>query len=146
MIEGGSVRPVQATARRIGTWFALAALAVAVNVGCAYSASPRSACANDVLHDWTQGTLDSSYPADCYEAALDALPEDLRAYTTAADDISRVAISATREATARELTSTPVANESMSAVPLPVLFLGAFVGVLVASGLVASIVRRRRAR
>ena len=146
MVEGGSVRPVQATARRIGTWLALAMLAVAIGAGCAYPASGRPACAEDVLRDWTAGALRATYTADCYEAALDALPEDLRAYTTAADDISRVAITATRQASARELTSAPVANENIRAVPLTVVLMTVFVIVVVAGGFVASIVRRRRAR
>lgn len=146
MVEGGSARPVQATARRVGTWFAIAAIAVAVGAGCAYPATERPACVDEILEDWTKGTLDATYPADCYDAAIDALPEDLRAYTTAADDISRVAITATREAPARKLTSAPVATESMRAVPLAVVLMAAFVSVLVASGLTASIVRRRRGR
>ena len=127
-------------------WLALAALAVATGAGCAYSASARPACADDVLRDWTAGTLDASYPADCYEAAIHALPEDLRAYTTAADDIALVAISATREASTRELAGAPVADESVRSVPLTVVLMAVFMIVLVASGLAASIVRRRRAR
>jgi hypothetical protein len=99
-----------------------------------------------VLRDWTRGTLDATYPADCYHAAIDALPEDLRAYTTAADDISRVAIAATREAAPRELAAAPVADESVRAFPVTVVVLSVFVVALVSSGVVASLVGRGRPR
>jgi hypothetical protein len=42
-----------------------------------------------VLSDWADGRIDRAYPDPCYEAAIDTMPEDLRAYSTAKDDISR---------------------------------------------------------
>jgi hypothetical protein len=33
--------------------------------------------------------IDDTYPDSCYLAAIDVLPEDVRAYTSAKDDISR---------------------------------------------------------
>ena len=33
--------------------------------------------------------IDETYPGPCYQAAIDDLPEDVRAYTTAKDDIAR---------------------------------------------------------
>jgi hypothetical protein len=122
-------------------------LLVAVAAGCAYPSVARPACADAVLDDWTKGTLDSTYPADCYDAAIDALPEDLRSYTTAADDISRAAMAASREAApTRQLASAPVERESVSGFPFAVVLLAATVTLLVASGLGASLIRRRRAR
>ncbi|HEX4747546.1 MAG TPA: hypothetical protein VFU99_11775 [Gaiellaceae bacterium] len=42
------------------------------------------------MSDWADdGSIGRTYPAPCYQAALETLPEDLRAYTTAAEDIAR---------------------------------------------------------
>jgi hypothetical protein len=46
-------------------------------------------CADTLLTDWYDGALDGTYEPQCYRDALDALPEDVRVYTTAVDDISR---------------------------------------------------------
>jgi hypothetical protein len=147
MVEGGSVRPLQATVRRRGVELAIAAIVFAVVAGCAYPSSARSECADAILDDWTKGTLRSTFPLDCYDAAIDALPEDLRAYTTAADDISRAAIAASREdPTSRRLTAAPGANESVRAFPSTVAVFGVLVTLIAASGLAASLLRRRRAR
>lgn len=135
---------------------ALAAAVLMVATGCTYPGLARPACADAVLDDWTKGTLDAAYPADCYEAAIDALPEDLRAYTTAADDISRAAITANRmsarvtterdSSQARQVAAAPTESDGMRAFPVQVLLLVVLVTVLVASGLAASVIRRRRAR
>ena len=55
-------------------------------------ASPASAktCAETLIDDWADNAqIDRKYPVDCYRAAIQALPEDLRAYSSAADDIRR---------------------------------------------------------
>ena len=115
----------------------------------------RPACAEAVLDDWTRGTLDSQYSPECYEAAIDALPEDLRAYTTAADDIRRAEITASRAANAsapagdlssRRLASESAAGDPLRAFPTEVAVLAALIAVLGAGGAAAALVRRRRAR
>jgi hypothetical protein len=66
--------------------------AVAVLSGCgAFGGQPQAerACGRTVLTDWADGRIDRTYPDPCYEAAIDVMPEDLRAYSTAKDDISR---------------------------------------------------------
>jgi hypothetical protein len=56
----------------------------------ASAASAASACADDVIGDWADnGTVDGTYPAQCYWQAIAQLPEDLLSYSSAADDISR---------------------------------------------------------
>jgi len=55
-------------------------------------ASPASAqpCAEQIIDDWSDNAeIDGTYPVECYRAAIAALPEDLRAYSSAADDIRR---------------------------------------------------------
>lgn len=68
----------------------LAAALVALS-GCGSTADPQAerACGKAVLADWADGRIDETYPGPCYLAAIDDLPEDVRAYTTARDDISR---------------------------------------------------------
>ena len=131
---------------------AVAALAVLAFAGIASAAPSRGDCAASVLDDWTSGSLGSGYSPECYEQALDALPEDLRAYTTAADDITRAAISANRNADvrtgqqSRQLADTPPAGDELRAFPTEVALLGGFLAVLLAAGLAAALVRRRRTR
>jgi hypothetical protein len=107
-----------------------------------------------VLDDWTRGTLGSGYAPECYEAAIDALPEDLRAYTTAADDITRAAITANRNedvvATGsqsdRQLADTPAEGDELRSFPTEVAVLAGLLTVLFSCGLGAALLRRRRGR
>jgi hypothetical protein len=133
----------------------LTCVALAALVAPRTAHAGRPACAEAVLDDWTRGTLDSSYSPECYEAAIDALPEDLRAYTTAADDIRRAAIAASRAVNASaptgKLSSRRVAAESASgdplrAFPTEVAVLGAALAVLVSGGAAAALLRWRRGR
>ena len=134
----------------------LAALAISIAVltafaGCGYPVASSSACADAVLDDWTRGALDSVYPPDCYQDAIEALPEDLRAYSTAADDISRAANAASRtDVSARRLAASPVenpvANDDLRAFPSQVVLIAAFAAALAAGGVAASLIRRRRTR
>jgi hypothetical protein len=164
MVEGGSAPAVhwEPSAAKADTgpraWPALAiSIAVLTTlVGCGYAVASKPACADAVLEDWTQGTLDSVYPQDCYGAAIDALPEDLRAYTSAADDISRAALAANRViasaasdrdgSATRRIADAPMQGDGLRAIPTEVVVLGVVVTVLGASGLAASVVRRRRPR
>ncbi len=46
-------------------------------------------CGQAVINDWADnGEVNGSYPAGCYGDAIDSLPEDLAAYSSAADDIA----------------------------------------------------------
>lgn len=54
------------------------------------AATAGSGCAQQIIEDWSDnGTIDGAYPTDCYQQAIAALPEDLRSYSSAADDINR---------------------------------------------------------
>ena len=77
--------------RRGSTLLALGAAAAALS-GCGgFGNQPQAerACGKAVLVDWADGRIDRTYPDPCYEAAIDTMPEDLRAYSTAKDDIAR---------------------------------------------------------
>ena len=73
----------------------LVALAVLVlgAVTALSSASPApaaTACGKRVLADWfDNGRIDRLYPLNCYEEAIDAIPDDLRDYADAEDVITR---------------------------------------------------------
>ena len=129
----------------------LAALAFGV---FAQGGTAGTACADAVLDDWTRGTLGSGYAPECYEAAIDALPEDLRAYTTAADDITRAAIAANRNADVaatgsqgdRQLADTPAESDELRSFPTQVAALAGLLTVLLSCGLAAALLRRRRGR
>jgi hypothetical protein len=132
---------------------AVAALTVLAFAGSASASTSRTDCADAVLDDWTRGTLGSGYSPDCYERAVDALPEDLRAYTTAADDITRAGIAASRAAdvgtasrSARRLPDASVADDQLRAFPTEVAVLGGVLAVILPAGLAAALVRRWRGR
>jgi hypothetical protein len=75
-------------------------------------AAAASACAQDVIDDWADnGIVDGTYAPKCYENAIAELPEDLRSYSSAADDINR----ALQQALLRE--APPSTQDSGSSAP-----------------------------
>ncbi|HET8968616.1 MAG TPA: hypothetical protein VFN06_04245, partial [Gaiellaceae bacterium] len=79
----------------------VAVLALVVSVFAALStASPAGAateCGKKVLADWfDNGRIDRLYPLNCYEEAIDAIPDDLRDYADAEDVITRALQAALR--------------------------------------------------
>jgi len=66
------------------TLSAVAAFATAGPAGAATD------CGKKVLADWfDNGRIDRLYPLNCYEEAIDAIPDDLRDYADAEDVITR---------------------------------------------------------
>lgn len=51
-------------------------------------AAASTPCWKKVLNDWSNGRAIASYPLHCYRDAIRHLPEDLRDYSSAADDIN----------------------------------------------------------
>jgi hypothetical protein len=76
------------------------------------SARPASAaaCWQRVLNDWKDGRIDGTYTAPCLRAAIVNMPEDLKIYGSAEDDITRVL----NGMQARRLASTPHTSTSTS--------------------------------
>jgi hypothetical protein len=129
----------------------LAALAAASGVGAA------TPCAEAVLADWQDNSrIDRVYDLPCYGDAIDAIPDDLRDYTDAADVIAR----AFQRATGRELETRtpqgrqtkvppptkvpPVAASSQASVPIPLLVLAALALTVLAAGGLGYVARRRQ--
>ena len=70
---------------------AIAALSFAGTAGAA------TKCGQQVLADWyDNGRIDKLYPLNCYEEAIDAIPDDIGPYVDAEDVITRALQSALR--------------------------------------------------
>jgi len=54
----------------------------------ASAAAAKTPCWKKVLNDWSNGRSIGNYPLHCYRDAISHMPEDLRDYSSAADDIS----------------------------------------------------------
>src|SRR5437879_1731209 len=86
-----------------------AVLLAAIFAGAFSLAAPARAaspCAAAVIKDWDNGRLDASYAPACYQEALRELPEDIRIYSSAEDDINRALIASL----AKKSTSTGAAK------------------------------------
>jgi hypothetical protein len=132
---------------------ALAAVLAALLASSVAAAKPP--CADAILADWLDDSrIDRVYALECYEAAIDAIPDDLRDYTDAADVIAR----AFQDRSGRRLESRrlegpvptaqgvvpPVDSSSSSSVPVPILVLGAMSLTLLGAGGLGYLSRRRR--
>ena len=71
--------------------FALAPLALLVAMLLAAApAGAAPSCARQVIEDWyDDGRVDRTYPLHCYDDAIEALPPDVRDYSSAKEDIQR---------------------------------------------------------
>ena len=139
--------------------FAAAALAAPTTAGAA------AGCGTAVLKDWADGKVDRAYPVKCYQDALDAMPEDMRSYTSAPDDIKRALLARLRAArthhgelrgrsrlattpprtTAREALSAAGVTTRATGIPLPLVVIAAVGLVLLLAGSAGLFGRRLRA-
>lgn len=126
-------------------------------------------CGEQVLADWfDNGRIDRLYPLNCYEEAIDAIPDDLRDYADAEEIITRALQSALRgELAPGGKDPTPgdddptgkggggqnggpqaapeVDTSGPSSVPVPLLVLGGISLALLAAGGLGYLSRRRQA-
>ena len=139
---------------RVATVLAALVAALAFSSGGATAAPP---CADAILADWLDNSrIDRLYDLPCYEAAIDAIPHDLRDYTDAADVIARAFQNVSgRRLEGRRLegpsTDPPppgvvpgVDASASTSVPIPLLLLGGMSVMLLAAGGFAYVARRRR--
>ena len=116
-----------------------------------FAASPALAgdptCGRAVIVDWADGSIDGRYAPRCYGDAIEALPEDVRAYTTAADDIAQALRARIRETRTRESSAraAPPVRGPSAPVPLP-LVSGAAIALALALAVGARIAVRRLRR
>jgi hypothetical protein len=53
------------------------------------TASAKEQCWQELVDDWSDGAISNLYPIRCYRQALQNMPEDVRLYSSASDDINR---------------------------------------------------------
>lgn len=93
--------------------FAAAGVFLLVGVAPAAAAKP---CWQVVIDDWADNSrVDGRYEIHCYRDALRRLPEDMRAYSSAPDDIAR----AMRDEIRRQQAAAAAAPEDEEAAPAP---------------------------
>ena len=152
----GDLRDAVRPMRGVAVLVAVLGLAL-IATGCG-SGSPETAdgaalpCGEAVLRDWADGSIDRGYSADCYLAAIDDLPEDVRTYTSAEDDITRALQSRTDASAAqaggrhlsaaRADTAEPANPSSLRLPPVPVLLLAGLGLALLAVVLAVATTRR----
>jgi hypothetical protein len=113
---------VVVTTRRSRIGLTVAALLVVAVTGLerAPSAQARPPCWVHVVDDWSAGALGSTYPVACYLAAIAHLPEDVRVYSSAEDDIRLAMLGAIEvRATPPPAAAAPRRLEAQTAKPRP---------------------------
>lgn len=123
--------------------------------GGAPAATSGSPCAAQLLEDWYDGRIDGVYGVECYGDALERLPEDVRAYSSASDDITRalhgrlggrtVGGENGRGKRAAPVPA-PVAESRWRSLPLPLLCVFSVGLVLLAGASARALIARRSAR
>jgi hypothetical protein len=69
------------------------------------AAPAQTACWERVLDAWSGSTLGPAYPPSCYRAALVKMPDDVRDYSSASDDIERALLAAIKNGRPRRQTA-----------------------------------------
>ena len=88
---------------------------VVLMLSLAGPAAGASTCAKRVINDWyDNGRVDGTYPVHCYDDAIDALPRDVRDYSSAKDDIQRALQARLRNEEAPPATDDPSPDEPVS--------------------------------
>jgi hypothetical protein len=110
-------------------------------------------CGDRVVADWIDGRIEGVYPLRCYGEAVDGLPEDVRVYSSAVDDISRAlqarVHSVAGRAPAGKIGSAAVpspADSRAAEPPLALLLLVASVALFAVAGTATWILQIRRRR
>ncbi|HEU0304097.1 MAG TPA: hypothetical protein VFR32_05910 [Gaiellaceae bacterium] len=109
-------------------------------------------CWQRLVEDWSDGAISNLYPIDCYREALRNMPDDVRLYSSASDDISRALAS---QAVKRTLAGTKTnggdpplggASASDSATGAPLVLAGSLTLLLALAGGAGYLVQRSRRR
>ena len=94
----------------------IAALAAVLVAATPASAAPS--CARQVINDWyDDGRVDRTYPLHCYDDAIEALPPDVRDYSSAKEDIQRALQARMRNEPAPAATGDPSPGGGTSTTP-----------------------------
>jgi hypothetical protein len=151
-------------------------LSAVASLSLASTAGAATKCGKRVLADWyDNGRIDKLYPLNCYEEAIDAIPNDIGPYVDAEDVITRALQGAMRneldpggcdptaDGSADDCKNQggngksgngpdstgqalpPVDTSGPSSVPVPLLVLGGLSLALLAAGGLGYVSRRRQA-
>ena len=115
---------------------AMAAVVGLVALACTATAGAAQSCGSRLLADWRDGRIDRTYPVLCYRQALAHLPEDVRVYSTAQNDITR----ALQARLASEAIDARGHDDGSTGVS-PLLVVAITGGILLAAGSVAAAIR-----
>jgi hypothetical protein len=145
----------------VGALVLLASAIAALGLASPAAATP---CGDMVVADWfDDGRIDRLYRLQCYEDALEAIPSEIRAYSSAGEVIRRALQDALRgklpgsmpideqpppgpgETEPPPVVAPDVTTSGSSAVPIPLLVLGGMSLALLAAGGFGYVSRRRRA-
>jgi hypothetical protein len=119
--------------------FAVAVLAAMAVVAPAPASA--SSCGDKVVADWRDnGRIDGTYAPSCYRAAVDALPEDVRVYSSAQNDITRALQSRVEKSAASGVSA---GSSGSSPYKVPLLIVGTLALVMLTAGVAADVVGRR---
>jgi hypothetical protein len=108
-------------------------------------------CWKQVVEDWSDGAISGVYPIRCYRQALHRLPEDVRLYSSASDDIGRALASlilATRpppKAPSRRAAGLAAARDD-GQTPTPLILAGSLAAVLALIGAAGFFAGRRKSQ
>jgi hypothetical protein len=134
---------------------ALLALAASALALPSKAAAATAACSQRLIDDWSDnGRVDRVYALDCYLAAIESMPPDIRDYTDAQDTIERALQTALRaKGTASDqqapaprslAAAEPVDPSGSETIPLPLLALGALGTAALVGGVLTLVVSRAR--
>jgi hypothetical protein len=134
--------------------FLLVAIVAALTYELMTAPAGRAAtpCWQVLITDWSDGRIDGTYSFACYRQALKAMPEDIRLYSNASDDISRALagrVHASRRTAAAPtamgsaLAAQPVDGPRRDSFGVPLL-LGGSLAIIVAMLVGGVIVARRK--
>jgi hypothetical protein len=125
----------------VGPRALFAVAAIAATVVAAPAPAGASGCANAVVADWRDdGRIDKTYSPQCYRAAVDSLPEDVRVYSSAQNDITRALQSRVEKSAAAGVNA---GSSHSSPYRLPLLIVGTLAFLMLTAGLAADVVGRR---
>jgi hypothetical protein len=71
--------------------------AMAAVLPASAEAAATVVCWKRLINDWYDGRIDQAYPVRCYREAIKELPEDVKVYSSAREDIQRALLAAIRD-------------------------------------------------
>jgi len=98
MILRAGRRPDSLFVGQIRKTVSFAALLMAAALAFGVAPAAAKSCAQKVIDDWyDNGRVDAVYPIRCYREALKLLPDDVKSYSDAPDEINRALQDAIRQ-------------------------------------------------